>query len=158
MGEHDGLTDLKRAEDAGPIAQKILGVLPQPVNIEGHDLRVTTSIGICEYPHDGEDVETLLRNADAAMYHDRQTGRNDFQFFARQLNIAANQCLLLEKDLRLALEREEFTVYYQPQLELKTGGIVGFEALVRWPHPRRGMIAPSDFIPVAEETGLIATL
>ncbi len=152
------LTDLKRAEDAGPIAQKILGVLPRPVNIEGHDLRVTTSIGICAYPHDGEDVETLLRNADAAMYHAKQTGRNNFQFFTRQLNIAANQRLLLEKDLRLALEREEFTVYYQPQLELKTGGIVGFEALVRWPHPRRGMIAPSDFIPVAEETGLIAPI
>ncbi len=152
------LTDLKRAEDAGPIAQKILGVLPRPVNIEGHDLRVTTSIGICAYPHDGEDVETLLRNADAAMYHAKQTGRNNFQFFTRQMNIAANQRLLLEKDLRLALEREEFTVYYQPQLELKTGGIVGFEALVRWPHPRRGMIAPSDFIPVAEETGLIAPI
>jgi diguanylate cyclase (GGDEF)-like protein/PAS domain S-box-containing protein len=152
------LTDLKRAEDAGPIAQKILGALPRPVDIEGHELRVTTSIGICAYPHDGEDVETLVRNADAAMYHAKQTGRNNFQFFTRQMNIAANQRLLLERDLRLALEREEFTLYYQPQLDLKTGGIVGFEALIRWPHPQRGMIAPADFIPVAEETGLITPI
>jgi EAL domain-containing protein (putative c-di-GMP-specific phosphodiesterase class I) len=152
------LTDLKRAEDAGPIAQKMIGALPRPVNIEGHELRVTTSIGICAYPHDGEDVETLLRNADAAMYHAKQTGRNNFQFFTRQMNIAANQRLLLEKDLRLALEREEFTLYYQPQLDLRTGGVVGFEALIRWPHPQRGMIAPSEFIPVAEETGLIAPI
>src|SRR5258708_12893999 len=118
MGEHDGLTDLKRAEDAGPIAQKILGVLPQPVNIEGHDLRVTTSIGICAYPHDGEDVETLLRNADAAMYHAKQTGRNNFQFFTRQLNIAANQRLLLEKNLRLALHRQDFTSFSHPHPSL----------------------------------------
>jgi len=152
------LTDLKRAEDAGLIAQKILGALPRPINIEGHELRVTPSVGICLYPHDGEDVETLMRNADAAMYHAKQTGRNNFQFFTRQMNVAVNRRLLLEKDLRLALEREEFTLYYQPQLDLKTGGIVGFEALIRWPHPLRGMIASSDFIPVAEETGLITPI
>jgi diguanylate cyclase (GGDEF)-like protein/PAS domain S-box-containing protein len=152
------LTDLKRAEDAGPIAQKILGALPRPVNIEDHELRVTSSIGICAYPHDGEDVETLMRNADAAMYHAKETGRNNFQFFTRQMNTAANQRLLLEKDLRLALEREEFTIDYQPQVDLKTGGIVGFEALIRWRHPRRGMVAPSEFIPVAEETGLITPI
>ena len=152
------LAELKQAEDAGQMAQKILAALPQPINIDGHELRVTTSVGICTYPHDGEDVETLMRNADAAMYHAKETGRNNFQFFTRQMNIAANQRLLLEKDLRLALEREEFTLYYQPQLDLATGGIVGFEALIRWPHPQRGMVAPSQFIPVAEETGLIAPI
>jgi len=152
------LAELRQAEDAGQVAQKILAALPQPVNIDGHELRVTTSIGICVHPHDGEDAETLMRNADAAMYHAKQTGRNNFQFFTRQMNIAANQRLLLEKDLRLALEREEFTLHYQPQLDLKTGGIVGLEALIRWPHARRGMVAPMEFIPLAEETGLIAPI
>src|SRR5258706_181909 len=152
------LAELRQAEDAGQVAQKILAALPQPVNIDGHELRVTTSIGICVHPHDGEDAETLMRNADAAMYHAKQTGRNNFQFFTRQMNIAANQRLLLEKDLRLALEREEFTLYYQPQFDLETGGIVGFEALIRWPHAQRGMVAPMEFIPLAEETGLIAPI
>jgi diguanylate cyclase (GGDEF)-like protein/PAS domain S-box-containing protein len=152
------LTELKRAEDAGQMAQKILAVLPQPIDIDGHELRVTPSVGICLYPHDGEDVETLMRNADAAMYHAKETGRNNFQFFTPQMNIAANQRLLLEKDLRLALERDEFTIYYQPQIDLKTGGIVGVEALLRWRHSQRGMVAPSDFIPVAEETGLITPI
>src|SRR5712691_2080958 len=152
------LAELRQAEDAGQVAQKILAALPQPVYIDGHELRVTTSIGICAYPHDGEDAETLMRNADAAMYHAKETGRNNFQFFTRQMNTAANQRLLLEKDLRLALEREEFTLYYQPQLDLKTGDIVGFEALIRWPHAQRGMVAPMDFIPLAEETGLIAPI
>lgn len=152
------LTELRRAEDAGQVAKKILALLPQPIDIGGHELRVTPSIGICLYPHDGEDVETLMRNADAAMYHAKETGRNNFQFFTHQMNIAANQRLLLEKDLRLALEREEFTIYYQPQLDLRTGGIVAFEALIRWHHPKRGMVAPSEFIPVAEETGLIAPI
>ena len=152
------LAELKQAEDAGHVAQKMLAALPRPINIDGHELRVTTSIGICAYPHDGEDAETLIRNADAAMYHAKDTGRNNFQFFTRQMNTAANQRLLLEKDLRLALEREEFTLYYQPQLDLKTGVIVGFEALIRWPHAQRGMVAPMDFIPLAEETGLIAPI
>jgi diguanylate cyclase (GGDEF)-like protein/PAS domain S-box-containing protein len=152
------LAELRQAEDAGQVAQKMLAALPQPINIDGHELRVTTSIGICAYPHDGEDAETLMRNADAAMYHAKESGRNNFQFFTRQMNIAANQRLLLEKDLRLALEREEFTLCYQPQLDLKTGGIVGFEALIRWPHAQRGMVAPMEFIPLAEETGLIVPI
>ena len=152
------LTELRRAEDAGHVAQKVLAALPQPIDIDGHELRVTPSIGICLYPHDGEDVETLMRNADAAMYHAKETGRNNFQFFTRQMNTAANQRLLLEKDLRLALEREEFTIYYQPQIDLKTGGIVGFEALIRWRHSQRGIVAPSEFIPIAEETGLITPI
>ena len=152
------LTDLRRAEDAGHVAKKILAALPQPVDIDGHELRVTPSVGICLYPSDGEDVETLMRNADAAMYHAKETGRNNFQFFTLQMNTAAKQRLLLEKDLRLALEREEFTIYYQPQIDLKTGGIVGFEALIRWRHSQRGIVAPSEFIPVAEETGLITPI
>jgi diguanylate cyclase (GGDEF)-like protein/PAS domain S-box-containing protein len=152
------LVELRHAEDAGQVARKMLAALPRPINIDGHELRVTTSIGICAYPHDGEDAETLMRNADAAMYHAKETGRNNFQFFTRQMNIAANQRLLLEKDLRLALERKEFTLYYQPQLDLKTGDIVGFEALIRWPHVQRGMVVPMAFIPLAEETGLIGPI
>ena len=152
------LTDLNQAEDAGPVAQKVLAALSQPASIQGHELRVTPSVGICAYPHDGEDVETLMRNADTAMYHAKEMGRNNYQFFTQQMNIAAQQRLQLENDLRHALEREEFTLYYQPQIELKTGDICGFEALIRWPHPQRGMVAPLQFIPLAEETGLITSI
>ncbi len=149
------LTDLNQAEDAAMVAQKALEALSQTFKIDNHELHITPSIGICIYPHDGEDVETLMRNADTAMYYAKEKGRNNYQFFTRQMNIAAQQRLLLENDLRHALEREEFTLYYQPQLDLGTGGIVGFEALIRWRHPQRGMVPPSEFIPVAEETGLI---
>src|SRR5258706_12653848 len=112
------LAELRQPEDAGQVAQKILAALPQPVNIDGHELRVTTSIGICVHPHDGEDAETLMRNADAAMYHAKQTGRNNFQFFTRQINIAANHRRLLEKDLRPTLKRTDVTIYYQPHFAL----------------------------------------
>ena len=149
------LTDLNQAEDAGHVAQKALEALSQTFKIDSHELHITPSIGICIYPHDGEDIETLMRNADTAMYHAKEKGRNNYQFFTQQMNVAAHQRLLLENDLRRALEREEFILYYQPQLDLGTGDIVGFEALIRWPHPQRGMVAPSEFIPVAEETGLI---
>ncbi len=152
------LGDLDRPEAARHVAQKVLDALSEPVTLDGHALTVTPSIGICAYPHDGEDVETLMRNADTAMYHAKQTGRNNFQFFTQAMNEAAQARLQLENDLRHALERGEFTLHYQPQLDLKTGAIVGFEALVRWRHPRRGMVAPSDFIAAAEETGLIGPI
>ena len=149
---------LEEPEDARHVAQKVLDALSEPVMIDTHELKVTPSIGICAYPHDGEDVETLMRNADTAMYHAKQMGRNNYQFFTQAMNDAAQERLLLENDLRHALERGEFTLHYQPQLDLNTGGIVGFEALVRWRHPQRGMVAPSQFILAAEETGLIGPL
>jgi EAL domain-containing protein (putative c-di-GMP-specific phosphodiesterase class I) len=119
---------------------------------------VTPSIGICAYPHDGTDVETLMRNADTAMYHAKQMGRNNYQFFTQAMNDAAQERLLLENDLRHAVERGEFILHYQPQLDLKTGRIIGFEALVRWMHPQRGLVGPSQFVPAAEETGLIGEI
>ncbi len=152
------LADLKQPEDARHVAQKVLDSLSEPLTIDGHELKVTPSIGICAYPHDGEDVETLMRNADTAMYYAKQMGRNNFQFFTQAMNDAAQERLVLENDLRHALERGEFALHYQPLLDLKTGGIIGFEALVRWLHPQRGMVAPSQFIPAAEETGLIGPI
>ena len=114
------------------MAQKVLDALSEPVTIDGHELKITPSVGICAYPHDGEDVETLMRNADTAMYHAKQMGRNNYQFFTQAMNDAAQQRLVLENDLRHAIERDEFILHYQPQLDLKTGAIIGFEALVRW--------------------------
>jgi len=152
------LADLNQPEDARHVAQKVLDSLSEPLMIDGHELKVTPSIGICAYPHDGEDVETLMRNADTAMYYAKQMGRNNYQFFTQAMNDAAQERLVLENDLRHALERGEFTLHYQPQLDLKTGGIIGFEALVRWLHPQRGMVVPSQFIPAAEETGLIGPI
>ena len=152
------LGELDRPEAARHVAQKVLDALSEPVTLDGHELKVTPSIGICAYPHDGEDVETLMRNADTAMYHAKQMGRNNYQFFTQAMNDAAQQRLLLENDLRYAIDRGEFILHYQPQLDLKTGAIVGFEALVRWRHPQRGMVGPSEFIPAAEETGLIGPI
>jgi diguanylate cyclase (GGDEF)-like protein/PAS domain S-box-containing protein len=152
------LGDLKEPEDARHVAQKVLDALSEPVTISGHELKVTPSVGICAYPHDGGDVETLMRNADTAMYHAKQMGRNNYQFFTQAMNDAAHERLLLENDLRHALERGEFTLHFQPLLDVKSGAILGLEALVRWRHPERGMVPPSEFIPAAEETGLIGPL
>jgi diguanylate cyclase (GGDEF)-like protein/PAS domain S-box-containing protein len=152
------LGNLDRPETARHVAQKVLDALSEPVTLDGHELKVTPSVGICAYPHDGKDVETLMRNADTAMYHAKQMGRNNYQFFTQAMNDAAQQRLSLENDLRFAVERGEFTLHYQPQLDLKTGAIVGFEALVRWQHPQRGLVAPGEFITAAEETGLIGPL
>jgi diguanylate cyclase (GGDEF)-like protein/PAS domain S-box-containing protein len=149
------LSDLSHPEDSRIVAQKVLDALSLPFRVAEHGLHVTPSIGICAYPHDGPDVETLMSNADAAMYHAKEMGRNNFQFFTREMNAAAHERLVLENELRHALDRRELSLCYQPQLDLGTGHIVGFEALVRWKHPQMGAIPPSVFIPVAEETGLI---
>ena len=122
---------------------------------EGHELFISTSIGISWYPEDGEDMETLYKNADMAMYRAKEQGRNNYQVFDVRMNDYAFERLQLEKDLRKALEREEFLVYYQPQIHIPTGRIIGMEALVRWEHPKRGMVSPGQFIPLAEETRLI---
>lgn len=152
------LVDLRHPEESGQIAHKVLDALSEPFAIGGHELHVTPSIGICAYPGDGPDAETLMRNADTAMYHAKEMGRNNYQFFTPEMNAAAQQRLVLENDIRRALERHEFTLYYQPQIDLARGTIVGMEALVRWRHPKRGLIPPSEFIALAEETGLILPL
>lgn len=149
---------LKEPEDARHVAQKVLDALSEPVTVDGHELKVTPSVGICAYPHDGADVETLMRNADTAMYHAKQMGRNNYQFFTQAMNDAAQQRLVMENDLRHAVERGEFALHYQPQLDVRTGAVIGLEALVRWNHPQRGLVPPADFVAAAEETGLIGQI
>ncbi|CCO07442.1 EAL domain-containing protein [Desulforamulus hydrothermalis] len=152
------LNDINRPADASRVAQKIIDNLQEPWVIGNHEFHITTSIGIAIYPTDGRDVETLVKNADAAMYHAKEAGRNNFQFYTPAMNDKSLQRLELENNLRRALERDEFVVYYQPQVEIATGKIIGAEALVRWQHPHLGMIPPGQFIPVAEDTGLIIAI
>ena len=152
------LHDVVREEDAADVAQKVLSSLNPPVAVEGHELFVAASVGISLYPQDGDDIHTLLRNADMAMYRAKEEGRNNFQFFAADMNVRLSERLTLEGSLRHALEREEFALYYQPQVDLLSGEIVGMEALLRWRHPELGLVPPVKFIPLAEETGLIVAI
>ncbi|MFO1424955.1 MAG: CHASE2 domain-containing protein, partial [Candidatus Competibacteraceae bacterium] len=149
------LEDLHQEERVADFARKLLKILKVPFQIEGHECFVTASIGICLFPRDGEDVETLLKNADIAVYRAKENGRDSIQFYARDLHVRTLERLVMEQDLRRALERQELELHYQPQMDLRQGRIVGVEALLRWRHPQRGMIPPPDFIPLAEETGLI---
>jgi diguanylate cyclase (GGDEF)-like protein/PAS domain S-box-containing protein len=141
-----------------PVMQRILEHIAEPVWLQGGPHAVTCSIGISIYPQDGGDATTLLKNADTAMYRAKQVGRNSFQYFTPEMNVQLNERLTLEADLRTALEHGEFELHYQPKLDLRTGNIIGCEALVRWHHPRRGLIMPGEFIPVAEENDLILQL
>lgn len=146
------------AEHSTISAEKILRALAEPHVIAGNELHITTSIGISLYPADGKDVETLLKNADTAMYHAKKKGRNNFQFFNSEMNVWAVQRQATEAELRKAIERNEFVLHYQPKVDLESGKVTGAEALVRWHHPQRGMIFPTSFIPVAEDSGLIITI
>jgi len=123
--------------------------------VNDRDLHVTPSIGISIFPDDGRDAETLMRNADAAMYHAKETGRSNYQFFTEQMNLAATRRMALENDLRSAVENAELRMFFQPVVELGTGRVVGHEGLLRWQHRMRGLIAPAEFIQLAEDTGLI---
>ena len=152
------LASLSTAEDAARVSQKILDALAVPFEINGLSLHSGASIGIATYPHDGADVETLLRNSDTAMYNAKEAGRNNYQFFAEDMNTASAERLLLEGSLRLAIERNELLLHYQPLVDIASGRIVATEALVRWDHPQLGRVGPDRFIPVAEETGLIVPL
>ncbi len=142
-------------EEIASMAAELLGCLKAPFTFVEHELHITASIGIAIYPHDGADAETLLKNADAAMSRTKEMGRNNFQFYYPELNQMSLQALIMENKLHQALDREEFQLRYQPQLHLQSGQIVGMEALVCWKHPDRTMVSPADFIPLAENTGLI---
>jgi PAS domain S-box-containing protein len=152
------LSEIKDTNDAAVVARRIIEALVQPVQIENQELVVTASVGVALYPQDGEDVDTLLRNADAAMYHAKEAGRNNFQFYARALNIAVAEKLELEQRLRTAVRREEFVLHYQPVIDLVSGRCVAAEALLRWQDTSQGLLFPSDFLSVAEESGLIAQI
>jgi diguanylate cyclase (GGDEF)-like protein/PAS domain S-box-containing protein len=151
------LPDLPHVLDADRVARRILRAIRQPFTVEGHELIVTASIGISLFPNDGQDVDTLLRNADAAMYHAKERGRDGHQFYDLSMNASAIQRLTLENELHRALEEKQFVLYYQPLVD-KTGRIVGAEALLRWQHPTQGIIGPDAFIPLTEETGLIVPI
>ena len=145
-------------DSAAEVARKILAAVARPFTVERHELSVTPSLGISLFPQDGRDFESLLKYADVAMYRAKESGRNAFQFFASDMNIAALERLVLENRLRQGLERGEFILHYQPQINVATGRIVGAEALIRWQHPEIGTVSPGKFIPVAELSGLIGPL
>ncbi len=149
------LSDIEQTEGAAVTARRMLEAVAEVHSIDQQDLHVTTSIGVSVYPDDGEDAEALIKNADTAMYQAKENGRQSCQFFKPAMNIRAVERQFIEEGLRSALEREEFGLVYQPKIDLRTGAITGAEALIRWMHPVRGMISPAQFIPVAEESGLI---
>ncbi|HUO58079.1 MAG TPA: EAL domain-containing protein [bacterium] len=152
------LPQVNTVEEATRHAQKIIEILAVPIKINNHELHVTTSIGMAFYPDDGENFEILLKNAETAMYRAKEQGRNNYQLYASVMNVSAFKQLLMENSLRRALDKEEFVVYYQPQIDIKTHKIVGAEALVRWQHPDLGLVFPTEFIGLAEETGLIVPI
>jgi diguanylate cyclase (GGDEF)-like protein/PAS domain S-box-containing protein len=152
------LTEISQFHDAARVARRILESLSAPFQIDDNELFVTTSIGIALYPLDGEDPDTLIKNADAAMYYAKSQGRNNYQFYGKTMNSRALEKLAMESQLRKAIERAEFELHFQPKLDLRTGRISGAEALIRWHHPELGMVAPIDFIPLAEESGLIVPI
>lgn len=149
------LENIQKPEDTVLVTDKLLRVLHEPIIISGRDVRISASVGIAVYPQDGGDFGTLLKHADTAMYEAKQLGRNNFQFYTKSMSESAQKRLDLEASLREAISSEAFRVYYQPKYELDTGQCWGMEALIRWSHPEKGLIPPVDFIPVAEETGMI---
>ncbi len=149
------LSEVAHAEDVAITARRMLKAVAEPHSIDSHDLHITTSIGVSVYPDDGLDAETLIKNADTAMYQAKENGRQSYQFFKPAMNTLAVERQSIEEGLRRALERQEFMLHYQPKVNLRTGEIVGAEALIRWMHPTRGLVSPAQFIPIAEDCGLI---
>ncbi|MCU0541407.1 MAG: EAL domain-containing protein [Oscillatoriaceae cyanobacterium Prado104] len=152
------LEPVAEKQDVADIAQNILDILSQPTIAAGNEVYVTASIGICLYPSDGSEVDELLKNAYNAMYHAQEKGGNNYQFHTDKVATLSINKIVQETCLRNALKRSEFEIYYQPKVEIKTGKITGAEALVRWNHPERGRVSPAEFIPMAEEMGLIGPL
>jgi diguanylate cyclase (GGDEF)-like protein/PAS domain S-box-containing protein len=149
------LSEEEHSEDASITARKMLQAVAEAHFIDQHDLHVTSSVGVSVYPDDGLDAETLIKNADTAMYQAKENGRQSYQFFKPAMNVRAVERQAIEESLRRALERQEFALHYQPKINLRTGEITGVEALLRWTHPIRGLVSPAQFIPVAEDCGLI---
>jgi diguanylate cyclase (GGDEF)-like protein/PAS domain S-box-containing protein len=152
------LEDLREARDAGLVAEKVLKVMAKPFDLEGQETYVSGSIGISLFPDDGRDITTLFKNADSALYQAKEHGRNNYHYYTEDLTLAAFKRLELESNLRRAVERGEFVLFYQPQVDLSDGHVVGAEALVRWRHPELGLVLPGEFIPMTESTGLIVKL
>ena len=152
------LSELDREEDAAIVAQRIAEKLAQPMNLGSHQVIVTPSIGIAIFPQDGDNMETLIKNADLAMYFAKRIGPNTFKYYQESMNAAALKRLTIENHLRQAFERDEFTLHYQPQFDLGTGQLSGMEALLRWHNWELGNVPPLEFIPVAEESGLIVAI
>ena len=152
------LTDIPRPQDVTTVAFKIFDVFSAPFNVQGHELFITTSIGATLYPDDGDDMQSLLRNADTAMYRAKEEHGNAFQFYSSEMSVRALERAELESALRRALDRDEFELFYQPKVETSSGRIIGAEALIRWHHPDMGLVSPTRFIPMAEEIGLIVPI
>ncbi len=152
------LSELEQLEDAAITARRMLQAVAEAHSVDQHDLHVTTSIGVSVYPDDGLDAETLIKNADTAMYQAKESGRQGYRFFKPAMNVRAVERQSIEESLRRALERQEFELHYQPKINLNTGAITGAEALIRWTHPTRGLVPPAQFIPVAEDCGLIQSI
>ncbi|KXK29414.1 MAG: diguanylate cyclase/phosphodiesterase [Candidatus Brocadia sinica] len=152
------IPDIANSQDTVLIAQKILNAMSRSFQVEGHEVHVTPSIGIALYPSDADDAGSLIKKADTAMYHAKEHGKNTFQFYRDDMNVSNFERLTLENGLRKALEKGELLVYYQPLIDQNTGQIISMEALARWQHPDLGMIYPTKFIPIAEETGLIVPI
>ncbi|MDE3018598.1 MAG: EAL domain-containing protein [Nitrospirota bacterium] len=152
------LNRIAGAPDAAKVARRILASLAKPFHLDGQEVFISASIGIALFPLDGESADQLLKNADTATYHAKQSGRSNYQFYSQSMNASAGERLAIENRLHKALEREEFLLHYQPLVALDTGRIIGAEALVRWQHPELGLVSPMQFIPIAEETGLIIPL
>jgi EAL domain-containing protein (putative c-di-GMP-specific phosphodiesterase class I) len=146
---------VRTPEEAEALAHKIIEDLHTSFDCDDEQLHVITHVGVSLYPRDGERIETLLRNADTALYRAKEDGKNNYQLYTPSMSTEAEKRVILEHSIRRALKREEFVVYYQPQVDLETGQIVGMEALVRWQNPDFGLVPPMDFIPIAEKTGLI---
>ena len=152
------IESLQNSNQAATVASKLMVAFQDPFRISGHEFYLTTSIGISLYPQNGGTPHELLKNADAAMFRAKDEGRNTFQYYTEDMTTQAVQRITMESNLRQALEKQELVLYYQPQFCFDTGRLIGMEALIRWPHGERGMIPPGEFIPVAEQTGLIIPL
>jgi len=152
------LNQVRDGDSVADVAEKIMKAMEAPIFVDDQEITTSVSMGIALYPDDGEDFDTLLKKADAAMYHAKQAGRSGYRFFAARMNADAMAHLNLRSGLHRALERGEFQLYYQPQVDLRDGRLLGAEALIRWNHPERGLVSPAEFIPVAEDSGLIVPM